>query len=118
MNPYSLKLSDLLGDVYEETIVMPTDKSDIPIMSPKPSEWKMQENPERRSRLYKFSDETKFNAFIMDLLELQAETQHHARITLQYPKVKIELWTHSLGEVTDVDREWADKAEKIFGDYQ
>ena len=117
MNNYPWKLSDLIGD-YEEDPILSSDISEIPIMSPQPSEWKRLEKPDRLSRMYKFSDETKFNSFIIELLELQSETQHHARITMQYPKVKVEVWTHSLNEVTDIDREWADRAEKIYGDFQ
>ena len=117
MNKYAWKISDFIGD-YEEPKVMSSDIPEVPISSPAPSQWKMQEKPERLSRMYKFSDETKFNAFILELLELQAQTQHHARITIQYPKVKVEIWTHSLEEVTDIDREWAEKAEHIYGDFQ
>ena len=78
----------------------------------------MREDPRRYTRMIKFGDETKFNAFIMDILELQSETGHHARMTAQYPKIKLEVWTHTLEDITEVDREWCEKANDILGDYQ
>jgi len=117
MNRYAWKISDLLGD-YEEVSVKSMDTSKLPVSAEKETEWKLQANPERLSRMYSFSDETKFYLFVLELLELQSQTQHHPRITLQYPKVKVELWTHSLNEVTDIDREWAEKAELVYGDFQ
>ena len=68
--------------------------------------------------MFKFGDETKFNSFIMDILELQSETQHHARLTIQYPQIKIDVWTHDLNTITEIDKEWCEKANDIFGDYE
>ena len=67
--------------------------------------------------MFKFSVESRFNEFVMELLELQAETGHHGRITLQYPKVKIEVWTHTLNDITEIDMEWALSVNEIFEGY-
>lgn len=117
MNNYQWKLADLIGD-HEEDPILKGASNNLPISAKKSTEWKLQENPVRLTRMYKFSDETKFNMFIVELLELQSETQHHARITLQYPQIKVEVWTHTLGSVTEVDKEWSRKADDIYGDFQ
>ena len=106
----------LIGD-WEEPESIIGSSNDLPIRPEPLINWKLLENPIRYSRVFKFSDETKFNSFIMDLLELQTETQHHARLTIQYPQVKIELWTHMLNDVTVIDKEWCAKANDIYGDY-
>ena len=54
----------------------------------------------------------------MDILELQSETGHHARMTIQFPQIKLEVWTHTLQDVTEVDQEWCQSANDILGDYQ
>ena len=110
------RLSDLIGD-YEEGTLMSGDTRDLPIRPKALQGWTFREGPNRYTRLFKFSDQTKFNSFIMDILELQAETQHHARMTVQYPQVKIEVWTHTLNDVTEVDFDWCVKANNIWGDY-
>ena len=109
-------LKHLIGD-YEEGNLMSGDTSNLPIQPKKLQGWSIQEKPTRYSRVFKFGDETKFNSFIMDILELQTETQHHARITVQFPQVKVDVWTHTLNDITEVDSEWCEKANDIFGDY-
>ena len=109
-------LKHLIGD-YEEGNLMSGDTSHLPIHPKKLEGWTVQENPKRYSRVFKLSDQTKFNTFILDLLELQAETQHHARMTLQYPQIKVDVWTHTLNDITEVDTEWCEKANDIWGGY-
>lgn len=113
----TLKLSHLIGDYEEpETISIP-GMNQNPIQSPKQFSWSIKQKPNRLVRIFKFGQESKFNAFILDVLEHQAETQHHGRVTLQYPQVKIEVWTHSLGEVTEIDFEWAQAINEIYEGY-
>ena len=112
------KLSDLIGDHEEvETITIPSLQRDVPIESPQRLDWKQLENPNRLSRMFKFNVEEKFNAFIVDVLEHQAESAHHGRLTIQFPQIKIEVWTHDLNDVTEVDLEWAKSVNEIFEGY-
>jgi pterin-4a-carbinolamine dehydratase len=109
-------ISHLIGD-YEESEIMSGDTKGLPIRPKALDGWTFRMDPKRYTRVFKFSDETKFNSFLIDILELQTETGHHARLTVQYPQVKIEVWTHSLNDVTEVDRDWCSKANDIYGDY-
>ena len=112
------KLSDLIGDQEEpETIEWFIITGDVPIAAPERLDWSYRTNPRRLTKMFKFSSETTFNAFMMDVLEHQAETGHHGRITCQYPKVKIEVWTHSLNDITEIDVEWAKAVNEIFEGY-
>jgi pterin-4a-carbinolamine dehydratase len=110
-------IKHLIGD-YEESEIKTGDTSKLPIEATgRLRGWKLKEDPRRYTRVFKFSDETKFNSFIIDILELHTETGHHSRITAQYPQVKLEIWTHTLNDVTEVDGEWCAKVSDIFGDY-
>ena len=111
-------IRDLLGDAYEESDVITGDTRELPITPDKLEGWKLLEKPIRYTRLIKLPDETKFNSFIMDILELQSETGHHARMTAQFPQIKLEVWTHTLNDVTEVDQEWCQSVNDILGDYQ
>lgn len=110
-------LSDLIGD-YEPSDILTGDTRELPIRPKSLEGWTFREEPNRYTRLVKLTDETKFNSFIMDILELQSETGHHARMTVQFPQVKLEIWTHTLNDVTEVDRDWCQKVNDILGDYQ
>ena len=112
-----LKLSDLIGD-YEDTDIITGDTRDLPVRPKSLDGWKLLENPRRYTRLIKIVDETKFNAFVIDILELQSETGHHGRLTLQFPQIKIEVWTHTLKDITEVDKEWCESVNDILGGYQ
>ena len=112
------KLSDLIGDQAEDEILsQQIDMKGMPIASPESLNWSFKKNPKRLVRVFGFGDTTAFNSFVVDVLEHQAETQHHGRITLQYPKVKIEVWTHSLNDVTEIDSEWATNVNEIYAGY-
>ena len=113
-----LKLSHLIGDYEEpEIITVPGLHKEFPIEAPRKLQWAIRKNPNRLSRMFKFSKEENLNAFIIDVLEHQAETQHHGRITIQFPQVKIEVWTHTLNDITEVDLEWAKAVNEIYEGY-
>lgn len=111
-------IRDLLGDTYEDSEILSGDTRDLPIRPDELDSWKFVESPNRYSRVVKLNDETKFNSFILDILELQSETGHHARMTIQFPQIKLEVWTHTLMDVTEVDKEWCQSVNDILGDYQ
>tara|TARA_Y100001938_G_C8079074_1_gene427957 strand:- start:468 stop:818 length:351 start_codon:yes stop_codon:yes gene_type:complete len=112
------KLSDLIGEFEEpESISVPGLRKEVPIEAPRKLEWAIRANPNRLTRMFKFSKEANFNAFLLDVLEHQSETQHHGRLTVQYPQVKIEVWTHSLNDVTEIDFEWANAINEIYEGY-
>lgn len=112
------KLSDLIGDYEAPTeLENQIDMKGVPIASPEAIDWSYRKDPKRLVKVFTFGDEPSFNSFVVDVLEHQAETQHHGRITLQFPKAKIEVWTHSLNDVTEVDVEWALAVNDIYVGY-
>jgi len=112
------KLSDLIGDAQiEDYEPRHINTRDVPIKTPVKFDWTYREDPRRLTKMFKFGNETAYNAFVVDLLEHQTEVQHHGRITLQYPQIKIEVWTHSLDDVTEIDVEWANTVNEIYKGY-
>ena len=113
-----LKISDLIGNQVEpEEIEGIINTDGVPIPAPEKLDWTYRKDPRRLTKMFKLGSETSFNAFVMDLLEHQAETQHHGRITMQYPQIKIEVWTHSLNDITEIDIEWAMTVNEIYEGY-
>lgn len=95
-----------------------TIPKELPVEIKDKSKWKLREEPERLLRIYRLPKAKEFKYFVQDLLELQDEEDHHARITIQYPQIKIELWTHDIKQVTESDFQWAEKADKIYNGYK
>ena len=54
--------------------------------------------------------------FVQDLLAFQEEFNHHAKITVDHPKVIIEVYTHDVDDVTELDKEYAASADEIRKD--
>lgn len=111
------KLSDLIGDYEEPKAIVIDGMKEVPIKAPTSLDWKQLKNPNRLSRMFRFGTEENLNAFILDVLEHQSETGHHGRITIQNPQVKIEVWTHTLNDITEVDLEWAKVVTEIYEGY-
>jgi len=111
------KLSDLIGDYEEPETITVKGIKEVPIKAPASLDWKQLEKPNRLSRMFRFETEEKMNAFVMDTLEHQSESGHHGRITIQNPQVKIEVWTHTLNDITEVDLEWAKTVNEIYEGY-
>lgn len=90
---------------------------DLPIKPRKKSLWDLKKDPNRYRGEFQLRGYDNFANFVQDILELQEETQHHAKILCVYPKVIIEVYTHMLNDVTDVDRDWCKQASAIYKGY-
>ena len=112
------RLKDILANTEDpQDLGSDINTAELPISTPEGFDWTERENPKRLTKIFKFSSESSFNAFVLDVLEHQAETSHHGRITLQYPQIKIEVWTHTLNDITEIDFEWAQAINEIGEGY-
>lgn len=91
---------------------------DLPIKAKKKSKWKVLDNPNRYRREFVIKQPETYANFVQDILEHQEETQHHAKILLVFPKIVIEVYTHILNDVTEVDREWCNTVNQIYSGYK
>ena len=80
--------------------------------------WEIVSDPNRLMREFEFEDYRTQKAFIDELLQYQEQTQHHAKITLDYRKVIIEVYTHDVNDVTELDIEYTRMADAILVDVQ
>ena len=118
------KVSTIVASYYDEMIQRERivensfrPRRALPIKAIEKSKWYKKENPRRLCREYKlFGD--KYNNFINDILDLQSDLQHHAKIILEYPLINIEVWTHDISEITEIDQKWARRADQIFRGYK
>tara|TARA_Y100001970_G_scaffold293595_1_gene441454 strand:+ start:1017 stop:1400 length:384 start_codon:yes stop_codon:yes gene_type:complete len=122
-----MQLKDLMSDYFQDDRTLlnetrsksiSTIPSELPIQPNKKSNWEKKSNPKRMVKIFKISNEQNFNNFIIDVLEMQSENGHHGRISIQYPKVKMEIWTHTLMDITEMDLEWIKKVDDIYEGYK
>ena len=65
-------------------------------------------------RVYKFKDFKEALGFVNTIGEISEKENHHPDITLSYGIVKINLWTHKEGKITEKDNELARKFEEEY----
>ncbi len=62
---------------------------------------------------FKFKDFKESMAFVGKVAEIAEAEGHHPNIQINYNKVKIELWTHSIGGLSENDFILAAKIDSI-----
>ena len=99
---------DLFGRITESV-------DDVPVQVEK-SEWAVADQPERLARKYKFDGTSTRNWFLRELLEDEGNNGHHGKITITGDEVMIEVWTHDVDAITELDIEYAGRCDDIYGD--
>lgn len=80
--------------------------------------WEVVSSPNRLKRDFEFQDHRQQKAFLDEILEYQESVQHHAKITIDYRTVIIEVYTHNVNDITELDQEFAKTADQILEDVQ
>jgi pterin-4a-carbinolamine dehydratase len=94
---------------------MRTVREPLPV-SPSTTEWKVEAGPRRLVKAYKFSDLHRTADFLGELLAHEAETGHHARIICEFPLVTVELRTLDVGDITELDQDYASLCDDLYRD--
>jgi pterin-4a-carbinolamine dehydratase len=79
-------------------------------------EWERVSDPDRLMRQYEFDTHQEYASFLSELMDQEAETDHFAKITAEFPKVTIEVYTHDVNQITELDLEYAHAADDIRKD--
>lgn len=80
------------------------------------SEWALENDPEQLMRIFHFENVGKRNWFLTEILENEKISHHHGKITIEGTAVKVELQTHDLGRVTELDQEYASYCDEVWDD--
>lgn len=92
------------------------DFQSMPIVPSSQNEWMLYDAPERLARQYTFSSHDHRNTFISELLSHEGSTGHEAKITIEGMSVTVEVWTHDLERVTELDKEYAGFCDVLYDD--
>ena len=112
-----MKMSTLMASYFDKQLLTEAPNvstSKLPIEPKRTNEWEVKDNPTRFHRKFKFKQHEMFLRFITALLEYEDRVKHNAKIIIGYPEVIIQVWTHALEEITDMDREYIKEVEYIL----
>ena len=88
---------------------------ELPI-APSRSEWELMEDPIRLGRLFEFKSREQLMFFLDEILEYENVTGHNAKIIINGMIVMIEVYTHDVNNVTELDTEYAQTTDEIYTD--
>ena len=115
-------LTEIMSNYFEEdreSKPLPLNflaaNGDAPI-SPTKKDWEVVYSPRRLMKKYDFSDDLALQSFLMEMLEFQRELGHHAKFTVDSDSVIIEVYTHDVNDITEIDLEYAKSADQIMRD--
>tara|TARA_B100001109_G_scaffold233355_1_gene211726 strand:- start:412 stop:651 length:240 start_codon:yes stop_codon:yes gene_type:complete len=74
--------------------------------------WKIKDN--RLTKEFVFKDFKESLIFINKVGDESENLNHHPKITNVYNRVTIELWTHTVDNITDLDYKLSEKIDKII----
>jgi pterin-4a-carbinolamine dehydratase len=79
-------------------------------------EWEKISSPERLIKDYTFNGRSPALEFLRQLFLFEDELNHHGKITVQFDTVRVEIYTHDIDAVTELDVEYARVADMIYLD--
>tara|TARA_B100001094_G_C18184556_1_gene802934 strand:- start:1977 stop:2375 length:399 start_codon:yes stop_codon:yes gene_type:complete len=88
---------------------------DLPVETAS-NEWAFVGSPDRLKRVYTFENLSQRGMFLEELQELEERTGHYGKITIEGLEVGVEVWTHDLNRVTELDKEYAGSCDDFYKD--
>ena len=69
--------------------------------------WEKIASPERLIRDFSFSSREALLQFVSEIITFEDKLGHHGRITVEVMTVRVEVYTHDIERVTELDHEYA-----------
>jgi 4a-hydroxytetrahydrobiopterin dehydratase len=69
-------------------------------------------------RTFEFQTFEEMSMFLAEVLAYQEELQHHGKITVDHRKIIIEVYTHDVNDVTEIDKEYTGVIDNILKDVE
>jgi pterin-4a-carbinolamine dehydratase len=101
-----LSIEDLLGVMSKS----------VPIQPPTKPKWQKLENPQRLQRNFSFESTKQVLSFLTEVLEYEEKENHNGAILVNGKEISIEVYTHDLDAITELDIEYAEEVGNIFTD--
>ena len=101
-----------------ENIVLgsPTSPATVPISVNHSAAWEIVESPNRFMKTFEFENFPVLKAFVDEILDFQEEFGHHGQIMIRDGEVTIEVYTHGVNDITELDQEYVCAIGHIYTD--
>jgi 4a-hydroxytetrahydrobiopterin dehydratase len=93
--------------------VKPLDRDGAKALGREVPKWKLRKDEPRLWREFTFKDFARAMKFVNAVAEVAEKEYHHPDIHIHWNKVKLVLWTHALGGLSENDFILAAKIDKL-----
>jgi pterin-4a-carbinolamine dehydratase len=117
-------MKEYFGGIHEEYSDQKTIPEFLPVLlqeqkmplAPAKIKWHVLDSPERFTRKFKFDDRRRLLDFVTDVLAYEDEVKHHGELKIAGDVVEVSVYTHTLEQITELDREYVRSIDKILRD--
>jgi pterin-4a-carbinolamine dehydratase len=112
-----MRMVDLMDGYFKKQNLLTEAKvstANLPVRTQKVNDWKIVASPQRFVKKFKLKNHDKFLNFVIAVLQYEDSSKHNAKITIGYPEVIIEVWTHKLDRITEMDKEYCREVDHII----
>ena len=111
-------LRDVMEGYFEQTALpakMLKESMNNPI-KPAACAWVVHESPERFYREYTFQNKAQVLSFITEVMKYEQQANHSGVQKIDDKIVSIEVYTHDINRITELDQEYARSVDFIYKD--
>ena len=83
---------------------------------PSRSTWEVFQSPERLSKTYVLDSKVRLADFVSEILSFEGRVNHSGTIKITGSEVTVEVYTHDINRITNLDREYAESIDTIYYD--
>ena len=114
----SMKESSTRGVSYVPPLIRELANDRLVVEEPvqQSNQWSMLHDPNRLVCKFDFDDPGIMRRFVMEVLDFQEDANHHGSLLVEHNSIRVEVWTHGINDVTELDREYADELSDIYRD--
>ena len=85
-------------------------------VAPSSCEWEVHSTPERFAKTFDFPSKKSIASFIQEILSYEAFVGHDGTHKIDGSKVTVEVYTHDINRITEIDQEYAKHVDDIYRD--
>ena len=115
-------LQEIMGGYFEEEDkrcplreAALTLSVNVPIQ-PKRFDWERMTDPERLGKSFEFKTHLEYSNFLNELMQYEAQTGHYGKIVCEFPMAHVEVYTHDVNGITELDLEYTAEVDDIRRD--
>ena len=87
----------------------------VPVQ-PQVCSWEVHDSPERFSKTFSFKERQRLIDFVKDILLYEDDLGHHGSHKIDGNQVTIEVYTHHINRITNLDQEFIRSIDMIYTD--